>query len=88
MAQRDTGSKFRRKRLGILRQYPICQHCHVRFSTRIEHVKPLQFGGGNERDNLAAYCERCAREKDRAEARIAGGTGKRRKPKFKGWDKS
>lgn len=59
-AARGYGRRWRRIRLSVLRQQPLCaaDGC-TRSATDVHHRVPLDAGGTNHRDNLVGLCHQC-----------------------------
>ena len=72
---RGYGVEWRRLRLTILAQRPVCEHCDCQASEDIDHIVPLERGGTNEPNNLQALCHSCHSRKT---AKYDGGFGRRR----------
>ena len=53
----------------LLNRNPVCQHCGKRLAEEIDHILPLEHGGGNERTNLQCLCRVCHQRKTSFEAR-------------------
>ena len=51
----------------MLKINPFCAHCEARgirrAATDVDHIKALEFGGGDEIENLQALCRECHKEK-------------------------
>lgn len=62
----DYGQTWRRIRLEVLVEQPLCP-CGAR-ATEVDHIKPLRSGGGHERSNLRALCKRCHSSKTAGES--------------------
>jgi 5-methylcytosine-specific restriction protein A len=66
-AARGYGSAWRRLRLFVLNEEPLCHYCRRRPSTEVDHVIPKCDGGTDDRANLAGTCTPCHDEKTRGE---------------------
>jgi len=78
--RRKRGRAGMRDRAQVLAEEPFCRTClaagkHVG-SDVVDHIKPLAWGGSDERENKQALCTPCHDEKsaaERLEARRRGG---------------
>ncbi|WP_405053174.1 HNH endonuclease [Sphingomonas sp. SORGH_AS_0870] len=72
---RDRSATYRRQRLAILSNEPLCRYCralgHVTPATIIDHVVALSLGGSNGIANLAPACRACNDAKAIIEMRYA-----------------
>lgn len=72
---RDVGrtrqtSRWKRVRLVVLREHPICERCGRDYSMEVNHIVPLERGGAEfDQDNLEAVCVACHRKITAAQAR-------------------
>lgn len=61
---------YRKLRASVLRTHPICQLCHIRPATRVDHIIPLSQGGPfMDPENLQALCKDCDKRKTAGDAR-------------------
>lgn len=58
-AAQGYGHRWRKLRLLILREQPICASCQHAAATEVDHIKAKAKGGGDERENLIGYCKPC-----------------------------
>jgi len=56
--ERGYGAVWRKLRLLVLREEPLCRHCGAA-ATDVDHVVPLAAGGTNDRGNLCPLCHGC-----------------------------
>lgn len=64
--QRGYGATWRKLRLLILREEPLCRHCGAA-ATDVDHVIPLAAGGTHARENLSPLCHSCHSRKTAAD---------------------
>ena len=50
---------WRRLRVMVLREEPICRVCQHEPSTQVDHITAKTKGGTNDRDNLRGICASC-----------------------------
>lgn len=63
-------SRWKRVRLIVLREHPICERCGRDYSMEVNHIVPLERGGAEyDQDNLEALCVACHRKVTAAQAR-------------------
>lgn len=74
--KRKRGRAGMRERAAVLREEPLCRLCLARgisrASERVDHIRPLAWGGSDARANKQGLCKPCHDEKsaaERAEAR-------------------
>jgi len=60
---------WRRVRAVVLSEQPLCAACNTQPATQCDHIKPLDVGGTNERDNLQGLCAACHTRKTFSENR-------------------
>jgi hypothetical protein len=64
---RPCGSRWRKLRLSILAQHPVCVYCaaygFVTASKIVDHIIALSLGGSSETENLTGCCRKCNDEK-------------------------
>ena len=56
--QRGYGATWRRLRILVLREEPLCRHCSAA-ATDVDHIVPLAVGGTHDRENLCPLCHAC-----------------------------
>lgn len=75
------GAAWRRLRLLVLTEEPLCRECRKQgrttAATEVDHITPKRLGGTDARDNLAALCEshhsqKTAREQNARSSKWAG----------------
>ena len=63
-------SRWKRVRLQVLRNAPVCERCSQDFSMEVNHIVPLERGGAEyDYDNLEALCVSCHRKVTAAQRR-------------------
>lgn len=72
--ERVKGSKWKRIRLEVLAEEPLCRHCSrkdiVAMAQEVDHIVPLWEGGDEyERSNLQPLCIECHKIKTAIEAK-------------------
>lgn len=74
--ERKRGRAGQRERARILAEEPFCRHClrsgREVIATVIDHIKPLAWGGSDERANKQPLCGPCHDMKSKAERSEAG----------------
>ena len=63
---RGYDSAWKRIRLRVLREQPVCEYCGAAPATQVDHVVSMRRGGTNDRANLRAGCARCHAKKTNA----------------------
>ncbi len=58
-AAQGYGHRWRKLRLMILREQPICAACHRAAATDVDHKIAKAKGGDDSRDNLVGLCHSC-----------------------------
>lgn len=76
-AQRGYGAVWRRLRLMVLHEEPLCRMCSAP-SQEVDHIQPLSRGGTNERENLQGLCRSCHSRKTAGEGPRPGSPGGRK----------
>ncbi len=60
--KRRDGGAYRGWKHRILRERPVCEHCHKAASAVVSHIRqPLFFGGLMDPENVFALCRPCDR---------------------------
>jgi 5-methylcytosine-specific restriction endonuclease McrA len=59
MSQRHKDPEYLKNRGVVLREQPICTVCNRQPSTQVDHIIPLDAGGGHDPSNLRGICARC-----------------------------
>ena len=59
MSNRHHDREYQNNRGAILREQPICTVCNRQPSTQVDHIIPLDAGGGHEHTNLRGICAKC-----------------------------
>lgn len=71
---RKRGRAGQRDRHEVMAQEPLCRLCLAQGRTRaseiVDHIKPLAWGGPDERSNKQALCRPCHDEKSSAERAV------------------
>ena len=71
---RKRGRAGQRDRAAVLAEEPLCRICltlgRTRASAIVDHVRPLAWGGSDERSNKQGLCTPCHDEKSKAERAI------------------
>lgn len=69
--KRKRGRAGMRERAQVLKEEPLCRLCLARGISRasvmVDHIKPLAWGGSDERANKQGLCKPCHDEKSKAE---------------------
>lgn len=73
--KRKRGRAGQRDRAAVLAEEPFCRLClehgqHVR-AVEVDHIKPLAFGGSDDRSNKQALCKPCHAAKSASERKNA-----------------
>lgn len=72
-AKRGYDSDWRKLRLVVLDEEPVCRSCGREASEHVDHIVALAKGGTNDRSNLQGLCQRCHSVKT---ARVDGAFGR------------
>ena len=72
-ASRGYGGRWRKLRLIVLAEEPVCRMCGRVEAVHVDHIVARAKGGGDERTNLQGLCQRCHSKKT---ARVDGGFGR------------
>lgn len=72
-ARRGYDSDWRKLRLVVLDEEPVCRSCGREASEHVDHIVALAKGGTNDRSNLQGLCQRCHSIKT---ARVDGAFGR------------
>lgn len=72
-ASRGYDGRWRKLRLVVLSEEPVCRMCGREASEHVDHIVALAKGGKNERANLQGLCARCHSIKT---ARVDGAFGR------------
>lgn len=79
--ERKRGRAGCRDRAQVLAEEPLCRLClkqgRTTASQIVDHIKPLAWGGSDERTNKQALCKPCHDEKSREERAIDAGQRRR-----------
>lgn len=71
---RVRGRAGQRARAAVLAEEPLCRLClklgRTRAAAQVDHVRPLAWGGTDERGNKQALCKPCHDEKSKGERAI------------------
>ena len=71
---RKRGRAGQRDRAAVVADEPLCRHCLAQGRTRateiVDHIKPLAWGGSDERSNKQGLCREHHDEKSAAERSI------------------
>ena len=59
MSNRHHDREYQNNRAAILREQPTCTVCNRQPSTQVDHIIPLDAGGGHEHTNLRGICAKC-----------------------------
>lgn len=69
--QRKRGRAGQRDRAQVLAEEPLCRVCLDRGrttrSTKVDHIRPLAWGGSDDRSNKQGLCDPCHDAKSAAE---------------------
>jgi len=74
--KRDHSRSYKRLRLTVLAEQPLCVYCFNRTpqvisaATIVDHIIALSLGGTNDRDNLTSACKACNDSKGADERRF------------------
>ncbi|WP_294302149.1 HNH endonuclease signature motif containing protein [uncultured Sphingomonas sp.] len=72
--KRVRGRAGQKARAQVIAEEPLCRICLAQGRTRmteiVDHIKPLAWGGSNERSNKQGLCVPCHDEKSKAERAI------------------
>jgi 5-methylcytosine-specific restriction protein A len=76
-SQRGYDADWRRMRLVVLREEPVCRICRRALSGEADHIIPIAAGGGRlDRKNLQGLCKPCHSRKTATEdSKFAARTG-------------
>jgi 5-methylcytosine-specific restriction protein A len=72
-ASRGYGGRWRKLRLIVLAEEPVCRMCGREASEHVDHIVARAKGGSDERENLQGLCASCHARKT---ARHDGGFGR------------
>jgi hypothetical protein len=59
MSKAHNDPEYRKNRTVILREQPTCTVCNKAKSTQVDHIIPLDAGGGHNPENLRGICAKC-----------------------------
>jgi 5-methylcytosine-specific restriction endonuclease McrA len=59
MSKQHKHPEYLKNRGVVLREQPICTVCNKAQSTQVDHITPLDAGGGHELENLRGICAPC-----------------------------
>ena len=59
MSQAHKHPEYLKNRGHILREQPICTVCNKAPSTQVDHITPIDAGGGHDPSNLRGICAKC-----------------------------
>ena len=59
MSNQHRDPTYLKNRAVILREQPTCTVCNRQPSTQVDHILPLDAGGGHELENLRGICFKC-----------------------------
>jgi hypothetical protein len=59
MSQHHKHPEYLKNRGGILREQPVCTVCNKAASTQVDHIVPIDAGGGHDPSNLRGVCAPC-----------------------------
>lgn len=62
-AAQGYGRQWRKLRLMVLREQPICVHCHREAATQVDHKVAKAKGGNDDEVNLVGLCHSCHSKK-------------------------
>jgi len=58
-AAQGDGHRWRKLRLLVISEQPICADCQRAASTDVDHIKAKTKGGDDSRENLVGLCHSC-----------------------------
>ena len=59
MSKQHNDPEYRKNRTVILREQPTCTVCNRAPSTQVDHITPIDAGGGHNPENLRGICAKC-----------------------------
>ena len=59
MSKQHKHPEYLKNRGGILREQPVCTVCNRAPSTQVDHITPIDAGGGHDPSNLRGICAKC-----------------------------
>ena len=59
MSRAHDHADYQRNRPVVLREQPTCTVCNRQPSTQVDHIIPVDAGGGHELENLRGICFKC-----------------------------
>ena len=59
MSKHHHDPEYLKNRGGILREQPVCTVCNKAPSTQVDHITPIDAGGGHDPSNLRGVCAPC-----------------------------
>ncbi|MGL4268021.1 MAG: HNH endonuclease signature motif containing protein, partial [Weissella cibaria] len=59
MSRPHDHAEYQRNRPVVLREQPTCTVCNRQPSTQVDHIIPVDAGGGHEMSNLRGVCFKC-----------------------------
>ena len=78
---RTRGRAGQKDRKQVMAEEPVCRLClkagRTRASEQVDHIRPLAWGGSDDRTNKQALCIPCHEEKSRAERAVDAGQRRR-----------
>ena len=75
--ERGYGADWRRLRVVVLHEEPVCQLCHITAASVVDHIMPRAKGGTDERTNLRGVCGPCHHAKTGRDRFCATGAASR-----------